>query len=92
MAVNFGVRCCSEGARSRIDEYVEVLLLPGWARPRRKDVSWLELEERKRERVSWALTGLKRLRRTNTRSPNNDHTFAKQKDLRHLSSMNAQRR
>ena len=25
----------------RIDEYVEVLLLPGWAWPRRKDMSWL---------------------------------------------------
>ena len=41
MAVNFGVRCCSEGVRTRIDEYVEVLLLPGWAWPRRKDMSWL---------------------------------------------------
>jgi hypothetical protein len=41
MAVNFGVHCCSKGVRTRIDEYVEVLLLPGWAWPRRKDMSWL---------------------------------------------------
>ena len=41
MAVNFGVRCCTEGVHTRIDEYVEVLLLPSWARPRRKDMSLL---------------------------------------------------
>ena len=34
-------------ARASVDECDEVLLLPGWARPRRKDLSWLGKEERK---------------------------------------------
>ena len=29
MAVNFGVRCCSEGVRIRIDEYNEVFAAAG---------------------------------------------------------------